>query len=966
MKLSFVSLSILHGTNVCRLIEAVVSLKRVEEYLSLKPIQNLNSLIDRNLSDFDSNEGKVINGEGEPVFRLDKAYFSWSPSSTNGSVLTEINLTISNGEFLIVTGEVGTGKSSLALALLGELYLQSGTVEHRGKVAYCSQEPWALPMSLRDNIIMGEEMDHERYHKVLHACALLEDIERLSEGDATYIGDRGVALSGGQRARVALARAIYRKADVYILDDVLSALDSHVASWVIKNALLGDLLSNKTVILMTHSPALVNSYSTVLYLANGSIVDIARPFGSSNLLRHSVNDSFSQRQNGSFDALIKEVDGPGIQIENVGSVEDRGVGYVRWDEYKRYIKFQGLWVPITLISMVLMQITRNGSDMWLSYWVSHARAASNVFADRFPIGSFLDLRRVSLPKFSTISEDIAVSYYLKILLYIAAANSCFTLIRAFAFAAGGLRAARLLHTHLLKSVMHLPQTFWDEIPSGRILNRFSADTATADDSLPFIANIFLAQAFSLAGISVVLGYTQPVVVGLMLPIVFIFRQLQLYYRSASRELRRLEAIARSPVHSAFSSILSGGPTIRAHNATTTMLRSAHSAIESQQRASIASIAASSWLSLRLQLLAAGLAAVMSTLAVLEHIKVIPTISKGNSVGLLGLSLAYVLPITGILSGLLTSGAETEQEMVSVERIGHLIDMSPEVDMTKSSSRSQETVLSSATDKNTRDSRSLEQWPTDGHVLFDDVWLQYKPNGPFVLQGLKLDVPPKSTVGICGRTGAGKSSAVTCLLRLADIQRGQITVDGKDVRTVSLRRLRAAIGYIPQSPFVFSGTVAENLDPFGKYPAQHLHDVLREVGLGTFFSVCIDKKKLVDDSFTKDILQLELGANGDITLSQGQQQMLCLARVLLLCPPIYCLDESTASVDPGTATTMLSVLKERTRGKTVIQIAHQLQTILGSDYVYVLDKGRVAEAGSPRELASDKCTLFSQMLVCSGT
>lgn len=187
-----------------------------------------------------------------------------------------------------------------------------------------------------------------------------------------------------------------------------------------------------------------------------------------------------------------------------------------------------------------------------------------------------------------------------------------------------------------------------------------------------------------------------------------------------------------------------------------------------------------------------------------------------------------------------------------------------------------------------------------------------------------------------------------------------------MRTVSLRKLRAAIGYLPQSPFVFSGTVADNLDPSGKFTVQQLLEMLQEVGLNSVFSACLEKKKLLDNTFSKDMLELQLGTDGDITLSQGQQQMLCLARVLLLCPPIFCLDESTASVDPGTAAAMLTVLRERTRGKTVIQIAHRLKTILDNDYIYVIDKGRVAEAGRGGELANDKCSLFSQMLVCGGS
>jgi ATP-binding cassette subfamily C (CFTR/MRP) protein 10 len=458
------------------------------------------------------------------------------------------------------------------------------------------------------------------------------------------------------------------------------------------------------------------------------------------------------------------------------------------------------------------------------------------------------------------------------------------------------------------------------------------------------------------------------------------------------------------VYTTFSAALRGGATIRAFTGVSEkFLSSAHKSIDTQQRASLAALAASTWLGLRLQIVAGVIAALVGGLAVVQHVGLLPGAAQATSAGFVGLSLAYALPITGLLNGLLTCGAETEQEMVSVERIAEYIN--------KSESLSQQQCSTTTTLENDSISSSSSSADTNAtrgaSIVFENVWMKYTTSSPFVLFNFNVVLQPGTHAGLCGRTGAGKSSAVSCLLRLAEINSGRILVDGVDIKALPLCTLRSAIGFIPQSPFIFSGTVAENVDPVGKYSSDAIVDALQQVGLwpvlkqalgntttdhrngggggasnggggGASNDAASEENQDDDDENAflmllpkeeeeteeaRKVLNLKLGNQGGIGLSQGQQQMLCLARVVVQRQnlKVVCLDEASAAVDPATAESMQRVIKACFKGCTIIEVAHRLRSVAECDVIYVVDKGQVAESGRPKELAEDSRSLFAGML-----
>jgi ATP-binding cassette subfamily C (CFTR/MRP) protein 10 len=854
-----------------------------------------------------------------------------------------------------------------------------------GGAAYVAQDPWAMQGSVRDNILLGAPLRPERYQAALHACALLPDLAAMPAGDATAVGDRGATLSGGQRARLALARALYREdAGVVLLDDVLASVDASVAAWLVEHALRGPLLQGKTVLAVTHLPVVLEAADAVVTLDGGRVASVVERPGGGWRPPGRAPGAGGRREAADDPREYSVLPPPSAAEDDVemgrpaaaqAAQEERETGHVRWAVYRQYMRFQGAWVPITLASLALMQASRNASDLWLSYWVAHTTAPP-PHSDGLPAAP---LGR------ATAALDPDVKFYLGVLLLLAAVNSAFTLARAFAFAQGGLVAARRLHRRLLLATLALPASFFDATPSGRVLNRFSSDTATADDSLPFIANIFLAHAFCLAGVAAVLLYTQPLLAAALLPAALAYRRLQRYYRATSRELRRPDAVARSPVYSAFASALDGGPTIRAFGAEPYFMAAAEAAVGAQQRAGLAALAASCWLGLRLQAMAAGVAAGVAALAVAQRCGVVPAGGGAAGAGLVGLSLAYVLPITGLLNGLLVTGAETEQEMVAVERIGQYLALSPQPDVLPRSPLAPAAATPRGAAAALRDGpspgallqvrgRSVSppraspaprpqqaagaDWPSAGRVTFANVWLRYGL-GPFVLQHLDLDVPAGTKLGLCGRTGAGKSSAVACLLRLEETCAGAVCIDGVDVRSVPLRRLRRAVAYVPQAPFIFSATLAENMDPLRRSTDADLAAALRHVAL--WEPLCaLSGGAAGETPPASGVLRMRLGEGG-VSLSQGQQQLLSLARVLLRRPKVVCLDECTSSVDPGTAAAMHAVTRTFLSDATVIEVAHRLSSIEDCDVVAVMEAGRVIEAGRPRDLLRERSSAFAGMI-----
>lgn len=898
------------------MIDSVISSRRLHNYLSTPEHCSSELTISTDIVKDDFNRNTETNYDPAAVI-IRNLCCSWSSTSTVDPhiILRDISLQLQKGFFVAIVGEVGSGKSSLLNSIIGEMSVLSGSIKSCGSIAYVPQVPWILSGSLRDNILLGKGFDARRYEEVIQACTLDVDISAMVGGDMSRIGEKGLNLSGGQKARLALARALYHDSDVYLFDDILSAVDSQVASWILEKAIMGPQMKRKTRLLSTHNLQAIYAADMIVVMANGFVKwfgtfdsFLATPYSriSNPDSSSAVSATSSQKDKGPSTSEFKTNDvldnGSVVDQEeqrDQTEAEGRKEGMVEIIVYKKYATLAG-WSMVFLIfvSAFLMQASRNGNDLWLTYWVDSSSGTNNT------------------------------TFYLTILAGFGIINSFFTLGRAFSFAYGGLCAAIQIHADLLGSLIGAPVSFFDQNPSGRILNRLSSDLYTVDDSLPFILNIFVANFFGLLGTLVVLCYSQVTFLLILVPLWLIYSKVQFYYRSTSREVRRLDSVARSPIYSSFTETLDGSSTIRAFQKEGFFLERFIQQLTLYQKTSYSELTASLWLSLRLQLLAGLIILFIAVISVVGFHSNSPV--KFGTPGLVGLALSYAAPVVSLLNSFLTTFTETEKEMISVERVVEYVGIPQE-----------ELQGSESPDRS---------WPTEGKIEFEHVTLRYKADLPPALNEISFHVESGMQVGIIGRTGAGKSSILNALFRLTPICNGRILVDGFDVAKVAVRDLRGHFAVVPQSPFLFDGSLRENLDPFG---------ITTDIRIWEALEKCHMKAE-IESIGGLDIHVKESGGS----FSVGQRQLLCLARAILKSSKVLCLDECTANVDNQTAFLLQNTISAECKGMTVLTIAHRISTVMKMDNILVLDQGKLVEEGNPEVLMNDSRSRFSRFAKAS--
>ncbi|XP_038198703.1 ATP-binding cassette sub-family C member 10 [Arvicola amphibius] len=921
------------------LLESKVSLDRIQRFLDLP--------------NYNPEEYYSPDPPSEPatVLELHEALFSWDPIGTSQKTFIS-HLKVKKGALVGVVGKVGCGKSSLLAAITGELHRLCGWVAVSGLskgFGLATQEPWIQCATIRDNILFGKTFDARLYMEVLEACALNDDLSILPAGDKTEVGEKGVTLSGGQRARIALARAVYQEKAFYLLDDPLAAVDADVANHLLHRCILG-LLSHTTRLLCTHRTEYLEKADMVLLMEAGHLVRTGPPSEILPLVQAGPTAWTKEEQvtdsGKSLTVQNLEKTTEGLEVEQSASgclvqEESKCEGAVALHVYQAYWRAMGGGLAVAiLVSLLLMQATRNGADWWLSHWLSRLKTAGNSSKEGPAFSSpgstvlfspplLLSSRNFYTPLLNTASNGSSdVHFYLIVYAAIAGVNSLCTLLRAVLFAAGALQAAATLHHRLLHRLLMAPVTFFDSTPSGRVLNRFSSDVACVDDSLPFLLNILLANSVGLLGLLIVLGSGLPWLLLLLPPLSFIYYRVQRRYRASFRELRRLGSLTLSPLYTHLADTLAGLPVLRAAGATYRFEEENQRLLELNQRCQFASHATTQWLDIRLQLMGAAVVSTIAVIALVQH-------QQGlANPGLVGLVLSYALSLTGLLSGLVSSFTQTEGMMVSVERLEEYSRGVPQEPRGQPLQTPYQDI----------------RWLTRGSVEFQDVVLVYRPGLPNALDRVTFRVEPGEKLGIVGRTGSGKSSLFSVLFRLLEPSAGRVLLDGVDTSQLELAELRSQLAAIPQEPFLFSGTVRENLDPRGLHEDGALWQALEQCHLSEVI-------------VTVGGLDGELGERGR-NLSLGQRQLLCLARALLTDAKVLCIDEATASVDQKTDQLLQQTICKRFANKTVLTIAHRLNTILNSDRVLVLQAGRVVELDTPSALRSQPESLFQQLLQSS--
>ncbi|XP_054270008.1 probable multidrug resistance-associated protein lethal(2)03659 [Macrosteles quadrilineatus] len=916
--------------------EALVSIKRLQDFLNSAETEAPTlSREDKEAIVVEQDEISEVAVERKPQFAVSimDGVAKWTTSQLENS-LVNVNLNVRSGQLVAVIGSVGCGKTSLLQVILRELPLSSGSIHVSGKLSYASQEPWLFAGSVRQNILFGAPYDKQRYQKVVEVCALWQDFKQLFAGDKTIVGDRGVSLSGGQKARINLARAVYKQADIYLLDDPLSAVDPRVGKHIFQECIKG-FLKTKTVLLVTHQLQHLDGMQHIVLMQGGRVVDKgtfrelqASGQQFSKLLLSSIAQEaklsltpeeprISRTRLTSHQSICSSVDG--IDNEDKGSVESYATGRIRSYVFTEYFSAAGNMcrVVLMLLLCLMTQLLANGGDYWVTHWV-------NLEEYAYPRQSVTTTNTTTVaPHFLFYTpRDVCVTVFA----ILTVAMFVVTLLRSYLFFFLCMRSSMKLHIQMVNSVTRATMHFFHNTSSGRILNRFSKDIGNIDESLPNALIECIQRSLTLLGVILVVAVVNPWVLLPTAIIAFLLYLLRKMYLSTSRAVKRLESVARSPVFAHLNASLQGLTTIRAFGA---------QHILTQEYDYHQDVHSSAWFMFLSSSRAFGMwLDMVCLLYIIVVVFGFLLLNLNVFGGVVGLSITQAMGLTGMLQFSMRQSAELENIMTSVERVLEYWRLDCESTMDR-----------------TEDNKLCEMWPGKGMIEFHDVSLSYSLQLPRVLKNISLVIKPKEKIGIVGRTGAGKSSLISALFRLHDIE-GKILIDGVDTQTISLQTLRSSISIIPQEPVLFSGGLRSNLDPFNQFSDEQLWNALSEVEL----------KDTVKD--LEGGLDWQL-AEGGSNFSVGQRQLLCLARAVLRNNHILILDEATANVDPQTDALIQSTIRRKFADCTVLTIAHRLHTVMDSHRLMVLDSGVLVEFDHPWKLLHNQDGFLYRLVRESG-
>uniref|UniRef100_A0A8C9G230 ABC-type glutathione-S-conjugate transporter n=1 Tax=Pavo cristatus TaxID=9049 RepID=A0A8C9G230_PAVCR len=904
---------------ISNIAQTSVSLKRIQQFLSHDELDP--NCVEREVIAPGREISVVLRGaDAEPCF------------------LHSINLLVPSGALVAVVGHVGCGKSSLVSALLGEMEKLEGEVAVKGSVAYVPQQAWIQNATLKDNILFGQAPNEQKYQNVLEACALKTDLEVLPGGDHTEIGEKGINLSGGQRQRVSLARAVFSSSDIYLLDDPLSAVDSHVAKHIFDQVIGPDgVLKGKTRILVTHGIGFLPQVDHIVVLADGKISEMGsyqellkqnKAFAEF-LRNYALDENIEEDELTKEEVLLAEdtlsihtdladnepvtnevrkqflrqlsvISSEGGECPNKMSTKRRvgekkpaeppvprrnpnekliqaetaEVGTVKLTVFWQYMKAVS---PVISLIICFLYCCQNAASIGANVWLS-------------------DWTNEPVINGTQHNTSMRIGVYAALGLL----QGFIVFVSSFTLAMGGINAARKLHAALLENKFHTPQSFYDTTPTGRVINRFSKDIFVIDEVIPPTILMFLGTFFNSLSTMIVIIASTPLFTVVIVPLAVLYFFVQRFYVATSRQLKRLESVSRSPIYSHFSETISGTSVIRAYRREKSFIDISDLKVDENQKSYYPSIMSNRWLGIRVEFVGNCVVLFAALFAVIGK--------SSLNAGLVGLSVSYALQVLCVSWSL--SWHETGSAPWIIE-----------------------------------DKRPPADWPSRGELEFVSYSVRYRKGLDLVLKDLNLRVHGGEKIGIVGRTGAGKSSMTLCLFRILEAVKGEIRIDGVRISEIGLHDLRSRLTIIPQDPVLFSGTLRMNLDPFNKYSDEEVWKALELSHLKRFVSS------------QPSMLEFECSEGGE-NLSVGQRQLVCLARALLRKTRILILDEATAAIDLETDDLIQMTIRTQFEDCTVLTIAHRLNTIMDYTRILVLDNGTIAEFDTPTNLIASKGIFYS--------
>ncbi len=964
--------------------ESIASCHRLEAFLSLTPADKraVSESSAKNGEDVEIDGIQLLEKSAEPkaeyphsegtsdelVLRIPGKNFCYSSLEGTKAVLSNINVELKKNELLIVVGPVGSGKSSFLGAVLGELneieFDSSATgntptastsffIGEHPRIAFCPQIPWIFSASVQENIIVsGISLDRSQYDKgmydlALSSCCIEEDLKQLPDRDATEIGEKGVSISGGQKARLALARAVYSDADIYLLDDPLSAVDAHVSRALLDDCIIGALKQRgKTVVLCTHQMQYLKYADKVLVLGEdgnqkyyGSYAGLQQGESNNLLLNQleievkqrasSVSSEGRDRSKSVSELLVNEsevstsskddsvVTSSKTEVKSIIEKELKAIGNISLSVYTQWLRAGGLLRGVFVFFLITAsQAMLMVHEYWLRWW----------------IGKEFNL---------TDSQYLWIMGIMTFFIFIVG------FFRVKLFYGFTIRASSGLHQGALWSILHSPLSFFTANPTGRILNRFSKDQSQADELLPSTLFDCYNCTMICAGAIVLVCVAMPIILVSIPPLLLLFVTYRRKYMASMREIKRIEAITRSPIYAGFSATLEGLTSIRAYKLQQKMSTIFCDFLDENGRAWWSYLMASRWFGFRMD----------STAIIFLMLTSYGSVYYSDVVdlGLLGFALVYSMNLAGLMQWTVRLSAEVESMMTGIERIAEYSLLPEEPGYASTLSSVLREIETAETEGSVADITSSTGNLQDGSVVIHNMVARYRTDLEPVLNGLTLNVQSGSKCGIVGRTGSGKSTILSALIRLNIIgEKSVMTIGGRDILKMSLEEARSAVTIIPQQPHLFLGSLRFNLDPFNRYTDEAIWKALTDANIAEFV-----KANHEGLGFHVD----EGGSN----LSVGQKQLLSMARAILRESKIILMDEVTASVDYETDTAIQRTIRTAPALKdaTIITVAHRLQTIADADSLFVISGGAVVEQGSPLELLDKKGSFFEALVRKSG-
>ncbi|KAI1455868.1 P-loop containing nucleoside triphosphate hydrolase protein [Annulohypoxylon moriforme] len=926
-----------------------------------------------------------ITKEADEVI-LDNASIAW-PSDNQAEedpdrfVLRNVNVSFPKGELSVISGKTGSGKSLMLAAVLGEVDILAGSISvprapsqrhdqkaNRdnwiipGAIAFVAQIPWIENATVKDNILFGLPYDAYRYKMTIEVCALTKDMEMFSDGENTEIGANGINLSGGQKWRITLARAIYSRAGILVFDDIFSAVDAHVGRHIFEKCLTGELCIGRTRILVTHHVALCEPKTKYLVelgdgrVLNAGLVSELEETGTLERIKsheqtdQEIRDDEISTAINSEDTSQSGIEADGEPLAKVSSKaharkfveeEAREKGAVKGKVYAVYLEYSGSWwFWSTIFALfVFVQVLIVGRSWWLKVWTGsydeheqsiHVQTEKQAYAYQFTLPQFTVS---SMVQPLTQSNNKGLGFYLGIYIFLSVFTSVVSTFRYYYVFYGSIRASRKLFAKLNFVVLRAPLRWLDTVPLGRILNRFTADFHSVDThmaySLAFAGSAFL----NLAGVVVAGLFVSPIIIVMSIILLLICAFYAIRYIQGARPVKRLESITKSPVFEQFGSALTGVQTIRSFDKSQTYIERMYKRLDDWTVATWHLWLFIRWMGWRMSVVGSFFASFVAIL-----ILIAPEIDAS----LAGFAMAFALEFSGHVMWTIRYYANVELEMNAAERI---------VEYTELPTESLEGKSAPAA------------WPTEGRVEVNDLVVGYAEDLPPILKGINFTIEKNQRVGVVGRTGAGKSSLTLAFFRFLEARSGSIHIDGLNISKIKLHDLRSRLAIIPQDPVLFSGTVRSNLDPFDDHTDAELFDSLARVHLisenenesgnsnesspSTSGASTPTSSRKKNTNIFRNLLSPI--SEGGLNLSQGQRQLLCLARAIVSRPKVMVLDEATSAVDMTTDALIQRSIREEFGDSTLVVIAHRLSTIADFDRILVLSDGKVAEYGTPKEL-----------------